>query len=280
MTAKNIDEAVWLVDAHIHLHDETALSVVFHEATRHMMTAANARGSRLDAGVLMMTESAGADVFAAMAADPSICEGWEIVATEEDVSLTALPIPAGDRPPLLLIAGRQIVTAEGLELHALGTRAVIADGATLDATLNTIFDAGALAVLPWGFGKWSGARGQHVRDLITRRSVLLGAGGHHFFLADSGARSTWSQRPALLGIAESTGIPVLAGSDPLPLARDMTKPGRFGFIATPGEQARPFASLQATLGRLGESPEIYGSLEPTGAFIANQIAMQVRKRFR
>ena len=64
--------------------------------------------------------------------------------------------------PVLVIAGRQIVSAERIEVLALGTRTQIPDGQPLAATIDAVRADGALAVLPWGFGKWWGARGRMV----------------------------------------------------------------------------------------------------------------------
>ena len=85
--------------------------------------------------------------------------------------------PAGET--LVLVAGRQIQTLEGLEALALGTDSEFPDGLELTAALAEVRASGALAVLPWGFGKWWFRRGQLARKAIDS------AAANEFFLGDN-----------------------------------------------------------------------------------------------
>lgn len=263
-----------LVDAHVHLYPGADPGQMLSAAARNMGRAARARGlPRRPPGILMLTENAGLDRFAELA---GAAGGWTVAATAEPVSLLAVP---GDgemegESPLAIVSGRQIVTAENIEVHALGTRAVFADGAPAATVLGEVQRAGALAVLPWGVGKWSGARGEVLRGLIARHGEWPG-----MMLADSGVRPALLPRPALLAEAEAQGLKVLAGSDPLPLAAEAGKPGRYGFLARCRlDPDRPFAALAAWLRALPASPETFGTLERALPFLHRQAAMQLRKR--
>ena len=77
---------------------------------------------------------------------------------DEAESLTASSKSGQD---LSIVAGRQIVTAENLEILALGFDAGLDDGLPIDEVILAVQAAGALCVLPWGFGKWTGKRGQN-----------------------------------------------------------------------------------------------------------------------
>ena len=92
---------------------------------------------------------------------------WPVTLTDEQVSLIL-----GEK--LLVIAGRQVVTAEHLEVLALLCHETIEDGQTLADTMAHISSTGAIALLPWGVGKWSGVRGQLVAEAASRHRVLLG----------------------------------------------------------------------------------------------------------
>lgn len=52
------------------------------------------------------------------------------------------------------MAGRQIVTAEKLEVLALGTDLDIDDGRPIREVLSLVTENGGLPVIPWGAGKW------------------------------------------------------------------------------------------------------------------------------
>jgi len=254
--------ARYLVDAHVHLHPRFDLARVLTAAARNMATAMPGPA------LLMLTESAGVNAFDAL---PKTAGPWHITATDEPVSCLA---KTPDGAMLAIVAGRQIVTAEGLEVHALGTCQTFADGLPVREVIAAVQDAGALAALPWGVGKWSGGRGKLVAELIAAAPPGL-------MLADSGVRPRFAARPALLAEADGAGLKVLAGTDPLPLAGEMEKPGRFGFIAEHAFVAgRPFAGLAEWLAGQTASPRTFGNLEGPFGFLYAQTAMQIRKRLR
>lgn len=219
-------------------------------------------------GVLMLTESEGVDAFAAL---PAVAGEWHIAPTSEATSKIATG-RSGDK--LIVVSGRQIVSKQGLEVHALGTRAVISDGTPVRDAISSGQDSGALAVMPWGFGKWSGTRGQTLRELVDD-------GPPNLMFADSGVRPAFITRPAQLTQAEASGRLCLAGTDPLPLGRDEGKVGQYGFLAELAlDEDRPFAALKAWLAGLDCSPRTYGRLESTLGFFYAQSVMQIRKRLK
>lgn len=259
------------VDAHIHIYPDVDPGAVLTAAARNMDKEAHRRGwGRRRPGMLLLTENAGLDVFATLVGS---VPGWIIAPTQEEVSLLATPQDGG--APLAIVSGRQIVTAENIEIHALGTRASFPDGLPAETLLSEVQASGAVAVLPWGVGKWSGRRGALIRRLIEHNALWPG-----LMVADSGVRPKFLARPALLNAAETRGLKVIAGSDPLPIPAEASKPGRFGFIAPCGfDPDHPFAKLKAWLAKTKTSPELYGTLECAPAFMHRQIVIQLRKRF-
>ena len=65
-----------------------------------------------------------------------------------------------------LVAGRQIVTRERLEILALAMRVKIPDGLPARDVIQRVVAAEGIPVLAWSPGKWLFARGRLVRDLI------------------------------------------------------------------------------------------------------------------
>jgi hypothetical protein len=260
-----------LVDAHVHLHECFAPSDFLDAAAANV--AASARALRLPAatpGFLLLTESAGVDAFSGFAAGELPTGIWRIEALPEPVSLRAA---AENRPPLVLVGGRQIVTAEGLEVLALGTRRAFPDGEPLHAVLASVDTADAVPVIPWGFGKWSGRRGRAVLGVLRDRSK------RHIHLGDNGGRPACWRRPPFFAVAEARGWPVLPGTDPLPFAAEIAKPGRYGFVAELAlDWTEPFASLKRWLATCDTSVPTYGRLESLAVFAWRQMAMQIAKR--
>jgi len=262
-----------LVDGHVHLHDDFAADVFFDAAAANVAAAARELGLPGDTpGMLLLAESEGVDAFSRLADGSRPAGSWRLEPTAEPISLLASN-PAG--PPLVVVAGRQIVTAEGLEILALGTRARFAEGQPTREALAAVLATEALAVLPWGVGKWTGRRGALIQELLQN---LLTA---RLYAGDNGGRLAWWPRPRLLTQAERCGRPVLAGSDPLPLPAEVRKPGRYGFVAEINlDRQRPFAPLRRWLDAQTTSPRPYGGLERPVSFLGHQIAMQLRKHGR
>ena len=267
------DEAgstVVLVDAHVHIHDVFLGERFLDAAAANFRKASNElRADGEVVGCLMLAESAGVDRFAEMADGRLQTGSWQIVPTAEGESLAATKPGA---LPLFLIAGRQIATAVRLELLALGTRAIFPDRAPLRDTLAAVAESGAVAVAPWGFGKWTGARGRLIAELLSDGlEVRLYAG-------DNGGRPRRSRRPRLFAVAERHGKLVLPGTDPLPFPGEVTKVGRYGFVADVHlDRRRPLAALRRWLERQEQSPRSYGELEGVWTFAQRQIGIQYRR---
>jgi len=218
----------------------------------------------------MLAESTGCDAFAALAAGRLDAGPWRIEATAEPVALRAT---RAGRPPLILIAGRQLVSRERLEVLALGLARPLSDGVPARETVAAAAAAGALAVLPWGLGKWTGRRRAVVLDLVARPPE------GRLWAGDNGGRPALLPRPRLLARAEARGCPVLPGSDPLPLPAEVARAGSFGFVAATGLDAeRPFAALKAWLQALPGSPAPYGRPLAPWTVVRRQLALRLARR--
>jgi hypothetical protein len=117
--------------------------------------------------------------------------------------------------PLYLYQGRQIKTAEGLEILCLSERSAIPDGLPFQETLTTLASSQATLVLPWSCGKWLGARRALVRNALLTSMPNL-------FIGDIFGRP-WIE--PLKQLARATQRRILAGTDPLPQAQDESLAG-------------------------------------------------------
>ena len=259
----------FLIDGHVHHHAGVVTDTFLEGAGRNFDAAATRRSRPADAYWLLLTELPNDHWFEALQTGDVRPKGWQVANTDEPESLV---LERPGRPPLIVLAGRQVATREGLEVLALGTRSAFEDGRGLDESVAAVQAAGALAVLPYGFGKWSGRRA----SLVER---YLETAPRPFFLGDNGGRLALSPAPRAFALAAERGIVVLPGSDPLPLPGEDQKVGRYGFVLEGAvERARPAAGLRRLLGALDEQPEVFGHLEGVVPFVVKQVAMQWRKR--
>lgn len=262
-----------LVDAHVHLYDEYDLGAFLAGARANFRAAAEALGLPREAPTcLLLAELGGRRWLAEARRGPGVARGWKLEPTAEPESLVARP-PEGDGG-LVVIAGRQIATAEGIEVLALAADVQVPDGLPLAETIARAREAGAVTVLPWGFGKWWSKRGRVVRAALPAGRDGLGT----LFIGDNGNRPA-ALAPRLFAEAERRGIPVLPGSDPLPLPGHAGRAGSHGLVLEgPFDERRPAASLRALLAAAPVRPRRWGRPAPLGRFLADQVALRRRKR--
>lgn len=258
----------FLVDAHVHVHSCYPISGFLDAAADNVVRAAKALDMPSSTpGLLLLTQSREADAAAGLS--DGATGAWRRSATEE-AGTVRLTKPG--HPDLFFVAGRQVATAEGLEVLALGATGPFPDGEPAAAVIDAVCELGGLPVIPWGFGKWWGRRGELVRQIAADRvrfPVL--------FIGDSAGRPRAAARPRLLAEAEALGRLVLPGTDPLPFAAEVTKPARLVFVAGPLSLARPFAALRDWLLARADPLHGCGSHESLSVFLHRQCAMQLRK---
>lgn len=260
-----------LVDGHVHYHACFGVEP-FLEAALANFAAARRELERPDAlGCLLFSESSWSHWFRAFAGGvlKSTAPGWRVDATSEACSIYVSKKGAA---PLIVISGRQIVTAERLEVLALATTGEYPDGLPFHEALDRAVVSGAVPVVPWGFGKWTGARGRTVAE------ALASPRAKEMFLGDNGGRPAVAPTPRLFEVARDAGVPILPGSDPLPLPGEVVKPGRLGFVLQgPVDAQQPAASIRRLLSTRSQ-PRRFGRLEALPTFVARQTALRIRRR--
>ena len=270
-----------LIDAHVHIYDCFDLQTFFNSAFANFRTQAARLGhGKTFTAILLLTETARENWFQRLQEYTGQSFGiggrapsqWRFYKTNEACSLCARG--AYDQI-LFLIAGRQIVTAEDLEVLALGTDKKFEDGEILEEVIGTVSGIGAIPVVPWGPGKWMGKRGVLLTQLLNGPEIP------GLFLGDNGNRPYFWPNPSHFKLAEKKGIRVLPGTDPLPFASESCRPGSFGFLVNDSVTSEyPAKDLKSILANQTTCLQPYGHLEHPWRFFRNQIAMQMMKRMR
>jgi hypothetical protein len=263
-----------LVDAHVHVHECFDVARVFDAAAANF-AAAGASLPSYDA-VLCLVASRG-ERFLDDVRTGRTGRAWRgthgLWEAEHGCEPETLVVRCGSTG-LTLIAGRQLVTRERLEVLAIGTNAPLLDGEPIETTLAAVRDAGAAAVLPWGVGKWLGARGAIIKRLLADPEW------QHVFLGDNGNRLELGPDPAPFAAARRAGRAVLPGSDPLPLPGEEARVGAYGFAVDVAlDPLRPAAALLALL-ESGAAFTVFGRREPLARFVGNQLALKLKSRSR
>ncbi len=267
------------VDAHVHIYDCFDVATLLSSAYKNFrFEAIQHKGTEEFTGVIFLTETSKHDWFSRLSgyADANnaivdeLGDTWRFLHTDETCSLLA---ESGGGQNLILIAGRQIVTKENLEVLALATRVRFHDGTPIGRLIMAIKECDAIPVIPWGVGKWLGKRGRILKALVT--SVDKPA----FYLGDNSGRPIFWPRPTLFQVAESNGMHVLPGTDPLPLASEELRCGSFGF-ALRGlvSHEKPGADIKRLIKDGAAEIRSYGKLEKPLRFIRSQVRMRLQQR--
>lgn len=271
------DKQLIVADAHVHIHDCYNIKNFFDSAWTNFFNESSRMGfNKSFDGILFLTESRNANWFFnflqssnELQNDNTQLGDLKIHKTKEDCSLKVMH---EDGWALILIAGRQIVSKENLEVLALGVVDHFGEGDPVNEIVREIYKRGGIPVIPWGVGKWLGNRGSVVDETIQN------AKDSYLFLGDNSGRPIFWRNPSHFKKAKAKNIQILPGSDPLPFADEYKKVGSFGFTLI-GEidQDYPMNYLKK---RLLDSVAVinpFGILENPLRFFKNQFLMQLNK---
>lgn len=267
------DQDSWIMgDGHVHIHDSFDIGKLFKTALNNFSqyTQSIALTGNINY-FLLLTESAGTEAFVRLKDVPNSVTGFTIQPTDD---ANCLRVDSDRSATMFVVSGRQIVTAESLEVLALGLNAPYPDGKPMQKILQELQEKYCLMVLPWGAGKWLGKRGRIIE------STVQSFRNRSFFLGDNGNRPFFWPKPAIFAKAAEQGTTNLQGSDPLPFADQEERVGNFGFYL-PGtlSSSRPFQSLVQQLTGPENTLQSYGKPERALPFFHLQISMQLSKRF-
>lgn len=253
-----------IADTHLHIypfHDLVAL-------LGHLDGSMEASGGET-ARVALLAERGDCHAFRDMPAQETRLgeQGWSVSAARGG---SAWVLSRGDGPPLYVVAGRQVVTVERLEILALTADIDVPDGLAAGEALTRVRGEGAFPVLAWAPGKWFGRRGAIVRQLVdaARPGELL--------IGDTSLRPTCWAEPLLMRRARRKGLRVLCGSDPLPFVGEEKLAGTYASILDADlDPARPVESVRQALrdptvvvrpvGRRGSLWQVLGRLRRNAA---------------
>ncbi len=230
----------FIADTHVHFHPAHRLGKACLRAESQLRRLAESAGAPAAARVLLLTEGAGHQAFADLRAGRLRPERHEVRVSPGDEP-EALRMRVGDAE-LHVLAGRQVVAAERIEILALAVDAAIPDGRPLAEIVQRVCDAGGVPVLGWAPGKWMFRRARVVAALLRQY------GPETLLLGDTSLRPLGWGEPGLMRAARARGYRVVAGSDPLPIPGDDAVMGSYASLfEAPFDPARPVAAVRAAL---------------------------------
>jgi len=274
-------ESLLIVDAHVHIHQCFDLSKFFSSAFANCQAQAQVHHvSENFSGMMLLTESSWDHWFQVLKSmaekneslQTAHSDRWRFFRTDESYSVIARSHTGAK---LFLLAGRQIVTKEKLEVLALMTDETFPEGESIQDSIDLVHHAGGIPVIPWGFGKWWGERGKILTELIEKKSSL------DFFLGDNSGRPSFLPYPPQFDQGIKKGLQILPGSDPLPFASEFWRPCSVGLTVTGWiNDETPGIALKNIFREKDKPLSPYMKMENFPRFCKNQIAMQMVKHQR
>ncbi len=203
-----------ILDTHVHIYKNYSLDDFFKRADINFNDSLNKENLDIfnTSKILFLTERYDLDFFKNIREGKANLKDFEVLETKEENSL----IIKDKNTSLILISGRQIISAENIELLALGLNSKIEDKKLeLSQLIGEVRLKGAVAVIPWGFGKWLFKR----KEVIKK--VLENYNGRGLFLGDTSLRpKEFIIKNSLFKKAKHLKIKTLQGTDPLNLKNE------------------------------------------------------------
>jgi len=275
------DEATILVDAHVHIYECFEIETLLDSAWNNFTQAAQHLGLNEDkiVPVMLLAETSSENWYRRTHEKCKknqqasvVGHHWEICNTQDVAVLKAVKRNrlTGIEQLIFIMAGRQIITAERLELLALATDSMFDDGLTISSALDAVRQMDSIPVLPWAVGKWLGKRGKLLTKLLSSETDT------DLCLGDNSGRPVFWHSPSHFQLARANNYKVLPGTDPLPFPEEAQRIGSFGFIVNGRlSNTHPSTDLKQLLRNSSLHMATYGQLETFYRFIANQIRLRV-----
>jgi hypothetical protein len=240
-----------IVDPHTHYHKIFDIDDVLNIASRNLTKAMQEIGTIEGFAAVLFVAGIGSEKlnFDIEVASP---KEWILSPTGEPNSLVAR---AAYNRKIYLILGNQVISKEGLEILGFLPKHQAMGRLAIKQIVENIQSSDGLAIVPWGFGKWTGHRKVVMMSLIDTWD-------NSFCIGDNGGRSKILPHPDIFRLAKKKGIRILPGSDPLPIADESKRIGTCGFCIK-GELDEN-APLGQIVGKL-ENPRV--TIEPFASYI-------------
>ncbi len=258
------------LDSHVHFYDYWKISLDQLLTTAHTNLLLDTRDDTLQATLpvicLLDTCKTVTPITQALnTLNDSKTNEWR----KEDITLEPYSFWLRKKEKIMLvISGTQVNTAEGLEVLVIGDKGDVTDGVPIKIIVEQQRD-GLLNIIPWAVGKWLSKRGSILTQLLETTDQ------HSFVLGDNAGRPWLWKNIKQLEYAKTHGIPILPGSDPLPLDKHYLKSGTYGnLIETELDLEKPWTSIIRAVHEQAQLKE-FGHLSSVSSFILNQLKLRL-----
>ncbi len=261
------------IDGHVHLYDNFDPDSFFEAINRNFrkFTKTEKNGFPDSIRVIFLTEAKDNDFFTRITDNSLTLKNIDIH-SEKTGEEGSILLKQNGNELFYIIRGRQIITKENIEILSVGPGTIIKDGLPAVEVLEKLREREELAILAWGVGKWLFGRGKLVRKIINTLDYPL------LLIGDNSARPSIWLKPMIYRKGEKLGIPIINGSDPLPLNGEAEKAGSYFFkINGSFDSKKPLESIKKILSSDFRNIKLLGKRDSIFGFLKRQIKIQLKK---
>jgi hypothetical protein len=258
------------VDGHVHLYQRGDVQDMFSAVSENFARAANRARTSVSYGILLLADPQSIDGFhwcsqLSRLDGSKQSTGWKIVSKPDNHTLH---VSKKGCIPLAVLGGHQAITEEGLEVLIFPKKVETDERQPTRSLITRTIEAGGLAILPWGAGKWLGRRGKLIEQVIgdTAPGQLA--------IADNGGRPRVWRTVSILATARQRRFQIMSGTDPLPIPGELQRVGSYGFSLT-GSMDSSWNSSDIISALCTRELRPYGRLLPLWDFLRKQVALRV-----
>ncbi len=262
-----------LVDSHVHLYDNFDPDSFIESISRNFRKFGKLGEHEFNDSIKMifLTEAKDNDFFSRMEDNSLPLKNIDIH-SENTGEKGSILLKENGNDLFYIIRGRQIITEENIEILSVGNGPTIKDGLLAAEVIDRIRENGQLAILAWGVGKWLFGRGKVVKDILNTLEYPL------LMIGDNSARPSLWVKPLIYRKGDKLGIPVIAGSDPLPLDGEDEKAGSYFFMVKGSfDPKKPLGSIKKILTSDIKQIKNMGKRDSVFTFLKRQSKIMLKK---
>ncbi len=229
-----------LFDAHVHIYPEYDIDGAINASLNHMnrIIGKNKLASNT-VKMWLLTEGTIYNGFNQLLA----LNSEQYIAEKTGLASLVIRDRQSQNNLLYVLAGRQIVSSDKLEICALATNFNMADRElNTQDTINKVRENGAIAALNWAPGKWFTKRGKIVSNIIETNDP------NNLLISETTMRPTIWPTPVLVKQAFRKNFRMIVGSDPLPFSGEESLVGSYiSMVQGEFDPQNPEGSIKALL---------------------------------
>ena len=239
-------------DPHVHIYPCYNLGRFFNATLGNLGRASRRLFPKHDVVfALCLTERRDCFYFDKLASGELTAPGFTITTLNEK---NVVLVKSDSGRDFFLFAGRQIVTAERLEILSLLSNVYHKDGKDMPSTIKDIQTNGGVPILNWAPGKWMFKRKKIVAALFNTMSP------GELVIGDTSLRPQSLPMTGLMKKFKDRRFQFIYGSDPLPFPEEETRAGTYiSYFANGFNEQFPEASLRTLLTQTVTAVSPYGS---------------------